>query len=502
MVNAGLIVGQEAGFMNYEYVGGIANTGLITGGGFGVLNYGLIESANNGGIISSTNSGTLGNGVGLMNYGAIFDLVNTGLIQGTSGVVNIGWGIEMLDNSGTIAGTMEDGIYTNTQIGTLTNEGLITGAVHAVNIDSSGAIVTLTNSGLISAPTAINVSLGGYLGAVTNSGMIAGSIVNASMNDLSIAGGTGTVFGTLTGFSGGVGVGDIGMLVNTASNVAFTGGNLLLNDHVNVGTGTVTSSANLAIDNPINITGNYEQTTAGSLLVGVAGIGNHGELNVSSAATVDANGHVELTRLDGFRFAAGESFAVIDAATASYNIATMTVAADGFSGGYLISEVADGANEDLVVCLTNRVTQNCSGSPVAYSVATTSNAIIANNAAGGYPGSNVGLNNLANAVVAMTGSPEANRAGNQLSADPHHDGVQLATQPALDVVNVITGHADSTRLAMNDDERGISAGESGSGFATWGEAFGGGAHQSQDGQFSGYDMSSEGVGGRWRYAHR
>jgi outer membrane autotransporter protein len=90
-------------------------------------------------------------------------------------------------------------------------------------------------------------------------------------------------------------------------------------------------------------------------------------------------------------------------------------------------------------------------------------------------------------------SPAANRAGNQLSADPHNNATGLAMQPTLDVLNVVTGHSDSTRLASMSTASGVSAGESDSGFATWGEAFGGGAHQSSDGQFSGYAMSSEGI---------
>ncbi len=101
--------------------------------------------------------------------------------------------------------------------------------------------------------------------------------------------------------------------------------------------------------------------------------------------------------------------------------------------------------------------------------------------------------NLANAVVSLGTTAEANHAGNQLSADPHNNGATLAVEPALDVLNVVTDHADATRLAMNAQERGLSAGESGSDPAAWAEGFGGAAHQSQEGQFSGYGMTSEGL---------
>jgi outer membrane autotransporter protein len=357
---------------------------------------------------------------------------------------------------------------------------------------TDGSLGPLLNSGMIKGPNAINVTESGSLGEVTNSGTVAGNIVNASANDLSIGGGAGAVFGTLTGYSGGIGAGDIGTITNTASNVKFSSGNLLLNDHVNVGTGTVTNAATLQVDNPLNITGNYQQNTAGTLSVGVAGMDNHGKLTVSTAANVATGGSVALTRLEGFRFAAGEKFTLIDAPSATYNVAGMTASAAGFSGGYLLSDVTAGGHSDLVVCLTNLVTADCNGK-VAYSVANTSNAVTANNAAGSYFGNNVALNKLANAVVALGSTAEANRAGNQLLAAPHHDAVMLAQQPSLDILNVVSGHADSTRLADNGGQSGVSAGESGRGLATWGEGFGGGSHQSQDGQFSGYSMSTDGL---------
>jgi outer membrane autotransporter protein len=553
--NSGTISGTEdAGIWNDGTIASLGNTGHITGATAGISNFrGTIGALINSGTIEAT--GKMGDGV--YNGDSITGLTNSGLIQGTrSGVYNaagdvplvlpnfqpLGKGaaalITTLINSspGTIAGT-ETGLYNAGLIGAVINSGVISGGGIGVNDDTAGSIVavvnsgtvtggkfglvnsgslgsltntgtikgasktgiensgtigTVANSGLISAPTAINVTESGSMGLLTNSGKVAGNIVNASANDLSIAGGSGGVFGTLTGFSGGLGVSDIGQITNTASNVAFTAGNVVLNDHVNVGTGTVSNAATLQVDNAIDIKGNYLQTSAGTLSVGVASLAKHGELEVSSAAAVNGDGHVALTQLDGFRFAAGESFTVIEAGSATYNVASLSAAAAGFSGGYLVNAVQSGGQSDLVVCLTNLVKANCNGG-IAYTNATTSNAISANNAAGGYFGSNVALNKLADAVVTLGTSPAANRAGNQLSADPHNNASVLATQPSLDVLNVVTGHADSTRLAANGGGSGVSAGESGPGLATWGEAFGGGAHQSEDGQYSGYSMSSEGI---------
>jgi uncharacterized protein with beta-barrel porin domain len=509
--NAGTITGTAShGLYNTGTLGTLTNGGLVSGANTGVFNdlSGSITSVTNsgtmrGGVNGLANSGTLGSlsnsgtisgaaKAGVENAGSLGTLTSSGTITGAFGLNNAGGTIAVLDNSGTITATSQDGVYTDSGLGTMTNAGVVSGALHALNIDGAGSLGSLENSGLISGPTAIKVAAGGSLGAVTNSGTIAGNIVNASANELSIAGGSGGVFGTLTGYSGGLTAADIGQITNTTSNVLFSAGNVLLNDHVNVGAGKVTNTATLQVDNPINITGSYLQTAAGTLSLGVAGIANHGELNVSSGAVLDAQGRVVLTGLEGFRFAAGEQFTLIDAGSATYNLGSLTTSADGFHGGYSVTDVAVDGHQDLVVCLTNSIAPNCTGK-IAYTLATTSNAVAANNAAGGYTGSNADLNKLANALTALGTTAAANRAGNQLLADPHHDAVALAEQPALDVLDVVTGHADVTRLAANGGQSGVSAGESGAGLATWGEAFGGGAHQSQDGQFSGYGISSEGL---------
>ena len=482
--STGTISGAMTGIYNASLIGAVLNSGVISGGGIGVNNQ--------AGIVALVNQGTVtGTHFGVVNDDTIESLTSAGLIKGAVGLANTVGSIGALDNSGTIMGTLSDALYTAGTIGPVSNEGVISGAVNGLNIDATGVIGTLTNSGLISAPTAINVAEGGVFGPISNTGTIAGNILNASVTELAIAGASGSQFGTLTGYTGGISASGIGQITSTAADVAFTG-NLLLNDHINVAAGTVTSAALLQVNNPLNITGNYEQSTPATLSVGVTSLANHGELAVSGAATLDPNGHVALTSLGGFRFAAGESFTLIDAPSAAYNVAGISASVTGFNGGYLVSDVQAGGKSDLVVCLTNLVTANCNGAP-AYSVATTSNAVTTNNAAGSYMGSDVALNKLANAVGALASTAQANRAGNQLLADPHNNAMGLAMQPTLDVLNVVTGHADSTRFAANGAESGVAAGESGGHIATWGEAFGGGAHQSGDGQFSGYALSSEGL---------
>jgi len=171
-----------------------------------------------------------------------------------------------LDNGGTITGT-NYGILNieSSAIGTITNRGLISGH-QAIYNDQECSIATLSNSGTISGfSDAIYNAASASLGQITNSGLIAGTIDNESASDLSIAGGNGTIFGTLTGYGN-----TIGSIINTLSNVNLSG-NQLLNDNVTLSADfSLNNSGVLAVRNPITITGNYAQSAGATLLVDVA----------------------------------------------------------------------------------------------------------------------------------------------------------------------------------------------------------------------------------------
>jgi outer membrane autotransporter protein len=126
-------------------------------------------------------------------------------------------------------------------------------------------------------------------------------------------------------------------------------------------------------------------------------------------------------------------------------------------------------------------------------MATTANAVAANDAIVGYTGNNEALINLANQVVSLGSTAAANNAGNQLRADSHGPSSQLALQPAMDVLNVVTAHSDETNLAMLNSPSGVAAGENAAGWAPWSEVLGTTGHQSNDGQFAGYGLSTEGI---------
>ena len=530
----GTISGEQAGIYSPGSIDVMTNAGVITGGGVGLYNAGTIGSIVNTGTISDAVDS------GLLNTGTITSLVSEGNIVGRYyGLRNTGT-LGTLNNSGTIIASAHTALYDSGTIATLTNSGLITGTVVGLNVASNGVINAFGNGGVITGVTALAIASAGSLGTVTNSGTIAGAIHNLSANDLHFAGGSGETSGVFTGSSGGLGVADEGLISSTGSNVVFLGGNILLNDNINVGTNTVTNSAVLQVNNPLGITGNYHQTSAANLVLGVTGTSNYGNLQVSGTATIDANGNVSLTRLNGFSFAAGQTYTVVLAPTATYNVSTMNVAVSGYDGSTTVTQLQRGSEAELVICLggaticsagssggssgggssgggttgggttgggtTGGGTTTGGGSSGGtgssgssstttnhYSMATTPNAVAANNAVVGYTGDNESLINLANQVVSLGSSAAANNAGNQLRADSHGPSSQLALQPAMDVLNVVTAHSDETNLARLDSPSGVAAGENAAGWAPWSEVLGSTGHQSTEGQFAGYGLSTEGI---------
>jgi hypothetical protein len=178
-------------------------------------------------------------------------------------------------------------------------------------VDSKGTIGHLINTGTIDGDEFAILSTGS-IGPITNSGKIIGNVEIDNQASVSVTGGSGKTFGSLTG--GTITIGD--------GNLTFAGGNTALGDNiiVNKGGGTVFNDDPLMISAPQTITGNYDQSAAGVLDFGIAGdmTGQYGSLAITGLATLD--GGLALDLLDGFRLAAGDSFDFL-----SYG---------GFSGGF------------------------------------------------------------------------------------------------------------------------------------------------------------------------
>ncbi|WP_197326705.1 autotransporter outer membrane beta-barrel domain-containing protein [Ralstonia solanacearum] len=575
--NSGLITASTRGIINSGTITTLINNsgGTIShsgsGFGHGIDNSGLIGSLSNSGFIGVTggtggtgygnginNSGTIttltndsggtivGKYTGLYNSGTIGTLTNHGAIIGgySAGVANDG-SIGTLTNTGTITGSNSYsgnegfGVNNGGTIGALTNTGTISGTVSgsgtAYGISNVGTIGSLANSGLITGSTyAVFNDAGGTLGPVTNAGVIAGNIGNLSSRDLSISGGTGTTFGTLTGYGGGS---TLGTIDNPNASVAFVSGNLLLNDNINLGSGTInavnnTGSAVVQVNQPVSITGNYNQGSGATLQIGVASgattqgtLGTdagYGRLVVTGNTTIAQGSSITL-QSNGYAFAAGQRYVVVDTAgTATYNAGSLRYAINGYTSTVTGAAVANGSKSDLVLTVvsarslsatttpsptTSSQTTTTTTTPNPASMATVPNAVASLNGLLGYTG--IGSATLLNLYNATLGSLSegstagANQIGKQLGAT--QTGWAPAA-PTFDALNVVGAHVNTLRLAQAAGATGVATGDSPAQWGVWGQAFGGHAQQSERDQTDGYRANYGGlligadreINDRWR----
>ncbi|WP_322881564.1 autotransporter domain-containing protein [Pandoraea sputorum] len=376
--NTGTITGFFQGFNNVGSVTEAINSGSIAAtAGYGVLNQSQLGTLNNSGRISGIF------GVVVLNNGLpnpqLGTLINTGTITGTEkGISNTGAPITSIENrsGGLVTGTSSTigigienrGVFVNGAvahgtIGAINNAGTISGGLYGIyNEDSIGTINNLAG-GLINGSSAAitNPSTDALVGQINNAGTIAGNIFYGGAQALSIAGASGAAFGTLTGFGGSV----VGTLASSSADVHFNGGNLLLNDMVDLANrNTVFNDASvLQVNQPIYIFGNYAQGANATLQLGVGNgavtTGNvgldagYGYLKVTGNTTVAPGSTIALQSL-GYNFAAGQRFVVIDTAgSATYNEGTLRYVVNGYP--YLSGSGASlpvSGHQDLVVTVT------------------------------------------------------------------------------------------------------------------------------------------------------
>lgn len=331
LLNDGTIVNTSGvGFvLNSGTMGTISNNGLIQGSSNGaelksgsvssLVNAGTIKALGNAGLdlasgtsidnLENLSTGLItGDSSGLqMNNATIGTLTNAGTISGSKYYGVFGYGtISKLDNSGLISG--QTGIYTNGTIGALVNSGTITGSKYGIYKSGNGSTISaFDNSGLISgANAAIRVD-SGAIGTIANTGTVQGDIYIVTGENIVFTGGSGGTIGTLTGYNSGA-TGNI-----NAGNVAFLSGAILLNDNVTAssGSGSVINSAELHVNSGVNITGNYIQKSAGSLVIGVSSASDYGKLVISGTAAL--NGTVTIVEISTGAISVGDSYTIVDA---------------------------------------------------------------------------------------------------------------------------------------------------------------------------------------------
>ncbi|WP_105738775.1 autotransporter family protein [Cronobacter dublinensis] len=566
---------------NYYNSGAIYNSGTINT----LHNTGTIANTNNNtthyfdsaiynnstGVIKSlTNDGKISSGYfGVYNVGQIDKLVNNGDISGSVvGVFNRNYANNVVSagtiiNNGTISGTY--GVYTsnyNTETATTTliNNGTITGSTDGIYIDgSNGAKNTITNNGTITSKGNAIFTYGnnGAMLTITNSGTIEGNITSNNGAALEFIGGTDKQ-GVLTGTSEVMNIASIGDdatpangigKISSATDVIFRSGSMLLNDNIFTGNaiqyglmsqdttpatvGTVLNdAAQLQINAPIAITGNYHQNAGAALIVGVSDTasasGNiaqdtsYGRLNVTGSATVDQGSSISLTRTGNtYKFAPGQRYVVINANSngTNYNADKLAYKAVGYAGKVTGSTYVDETNSALVVQLEKAPTPPVPGTPTVPGNpttptvpgkppvvvkppvapvtgperATTSNATSSLNGLASYSGIAPQLLELYNASLAIEGTKEANRVGERLSTSQNINVSTASGVATSTAMGVVGNHLDTIRSPQTAGLSGVSTGDGYSDWIVWAQPYGGYTRQDSTSEVSGYSAKFGGL---------
>ncbi|EOV9616476.1 autotransporter domain-containing protein [Cronobacter dublinensis] len=580
--NAGVISSTTTNTSGYNYNNGaIYNTGTINTlhntGTIGNINTSTsyynsgIFNTNTGIIKSLTNDGKIAsNYVGVYNLGQIDTLTNNGDISGNLvGIYNgntnsNSTAASTIINNGTVSGSY--GFYatnynSQTTTTTLINNGTITGSTQGVYITgSNGASNAIINNGTITGKgNAIftNGTNGSAL-TITNSGIIEGNISSNNGAALEFIGGTDKQ-GVLTGVStvsddetasstNGIGT------IASNSDVIFRSGSMLLNDNINVASltthslssddstatvGTVLNdAAQLQINAPIAITGNYHQNAGAALIVGVSDTASasgdiaqdtsYGRLNVTGSATVDQGSSISLTRTGNtYKFAPGQRYVVINANSngTNYNADKLAYKAVGYAGKVTGSTYVDETNSALVVQLEKAPTPPVPGTPTVPGNpttptvpgkppvivkppvvvkppvapvtgperATTSNATSSLNGLASYSGIAPQLLELYNASLAIEGTKEANRVGERLSTSQNINVSTASGVATSTAMGVVGNHLDTIRSPQTAGLSGVSTGDGYSDWIVWAQPYGGYTRQDSTSEVSGYSAKFGGL---------
>ncbi|MEC4594295.1 hypothetical protein VPG91_25065, partial [Nitrospirillum amazonense] len=299
--------------------------------------------------------------------------IASGVVRSGTTVLSISAPVGTLINSGTINSSFS-GINNQSVMGTLVNNGTISASVLALSNNNTATITNFINTGTLSSSnttnnTAAAIYNGGKIGTLTNTGLIrgaenvlfihtidggpgsigliansgtlAGNIWNRTSNNLTIAGGSGSVVGTLTGYT----VGNLGTIINSLSNLVLSTGNILLNDRVTITGHTLSNlGAAVTLNTLVSVTGNYNQSAGTLVLQG------NGKLAVSNSATVAGTVLTSLSASNNY-LVTGSVTTLVAGGTGS-NYSSVVVSTTGLAPT-LVSASGAASGNNLILSIGN-----------------------------------------------------------------------------------------------------------------------------------------------------
>ncbi len=251
----------------------------------------------------------------------------------------------------------------------------------------------------------------------------------------------------------------------------FASGNLLLNDNINVGTGTVTNSgASLKLVNPISITGNYSQTGGGLDIVATNAGSSYGYLSVSGNASVI---NTTIT-ISGTGLTAGETFTIARSSISAVPFSGDHVSITGTNG--LTGAITD-IGDNLVVTLsggggggsTNYQQTGSTAGSAGGAIGSTLDQI--SNSTGA--AATAFQNTVLPAINALPAAQKA-QAIKQLAPTQNAPSSQMSSNAATAVLGAVEQH-QQTAMSGDANVTGKAAGSNTHDDALWGQMLGGGS---------------------------
>ncbi|WP_053936222.1 autotransporter domain-containing protein [Amantichitinum ursilacus] len=417
--NAGSVSGPTALSVNgAATIGtGISNTGSLAGDDTGVY---FRNSTLNGDLSSTGNSASISGdsyGVRLIDATINGNVISSGQITSVNGT-----GIS---------------IDPTTISGTLTNNGTITAGQTGIAVDASTISGGIINTGTINAPQAILISNPTTPTTVTNSGVLNGAVELAN-STLNLNGPSGRVTGAITGTGSTVNVNGTFATENTIDTGTLnvnSGGALMVNNAVTT-TGTISNAGTLTNNNAVFAAGPIANAgtinNSGTLGVGVVGAagsvlnldGNNAVVEgdiTGAGSTVNVNGsyiNTGLINVGAVNVGSGGTLEVVDTITAPTvgNNGTLNLDADArvtgnITGGGVVNVNGNFASEGTITAGTVNVaapatlTLDDDLTGALVNAGNVQNTAVINGAVTAQSGSVLALNGLGSRVTGAISGP-------------------------------------------------------------------------------------------------